>query len=160
MKWNATVGVIRQRLMPLWIRLAGIALGCMFVYSSLPKIRHPYEFLCSVYDYEFVGPQVGMLTAMILPWLELLVGLCLIGGIWLAGALLASTGLGLLFSIALGSALYRGLKISCGCFSTSRAEVIDYSTLVRAGLILVLSITAHLCLILQLHEQHGGAESS
>jgi len=145
------MGVIGQKVMPMWARLVGICLGCLFIYSSLPKIRHPYEFLCSVYDYELVGPLLGMLAAMTLPWLELLVGVCLVGGICVGGALLASAGMGVLFMAILASALYRGLKISCGCFSTSRADAIDYSTLIRAGLILVLSLTAYLCLVLCSH---------
>ncbi|MFH1616423.1 MAG: MauE/DoxX family redox-associated membrane protein [Planctomycetota bacterium] len=55
-----------------------VAIGCMFIYSSLPKIRQPYDFLASVYSYELVGPKVGMFVAMTLPFLELIVGICLI----------------------------------------------------------------------------------
>ncbi len=155
MKCATETHLIKLEVMPIWTRIVGIGLGCMFVYSGLPKLRHPYEFLCSVYDYELVGPQLGMLAAMALPWLELLVGVCLIGGICVGGALLASAGLGVLFTVVLASALHRGLKISCGCFSTSRADALDYSTLIRAGLILVLSVTAYLCLVLHSRARRG-----
>jgi len=44
-----------------------IGLGCMFLYSSLPKIRQPYDFLASVYKYELVSPKLGLLIAMVPP---------------------------------------------------------------------------------------------
>ena len=119
-----------------------LGLGVMFIASSLPKIRLPYAFLSDVYGYELVGPKMGVLVAMVLPWLELLVGVCLVGGIFVGGALLASSGLGMMFTFVLASALYRRLDISCGCFS-SAAGKISYLTLIRAILITVLSAGAY-----------------
>ena len=125
-----------------------LGLGCMFIYSSLPKIRQPYDFLHDVYNYEIVGPKLGMLAAMTLPWAELLVGICLVGGIFISGALLVSIVLGAMFSIVLGWALYMGLDISCGCFSSSSAETISYMTLIRALVITLLSGIAYLTVVL------------
>ncbi len=73
-----------------FVLVARLALGCLFIYGSLPKIRQPYDFLSNVYGYELVGPKLGMLIAMVLPWLELFTGICLVGGIFISGALLAS----------------------------------------------------------------------
>jgi len=81
---------------------------------------------------------------MVLPWAELLVGICLIGGIFISGALLVSIAMGAMFSFVISSALYRGLNISCGCFSALSAEQIGYTTLIRALLILLLSMTAYI----------------
>jgi hypothetical protein len=89
-----------------------------------------------------------MLTAMALPWLELFVGVCLIGGIFVSGALLASIGMGVIFTFVLASALYRGLEISCGCFNTSDAGSISYFTLIRSCVILLLSLTAYICVVI------------
>jgi len=124
-----------------------LGLGCMFIYSSLSKIRQPYDFLHDVYNYEIVGPKLGMLAAMTLPWAELLVGICLVGGIFISGALLVSIGLGAMFSVVLCWALYMGLDISCGCFSSSSAETISYMTLIRALVIMLFSGIAYLTLI-------------
>jgi uncharacterized membrane protein YphA (DoxX/SURF4 family) len=124
-----------------------LGLGCMFIYSSLPKIRQPYDFLHDVYNYEIVGPKLGMLTAMTLPWAELLVGICLVGGVFIGGALLVSVGLGAMFSVVLAWALYMGLDISCGCFSSSSAETISYMTLIRALVIMLLSGIAYLTVV-------------
>ena len=144
MNLNTIKRVIRRRFMPGFALVVRLGLGCMFLYSSLPKIRQPYDFLSNVYNFELVGPKLGMLTAMVLPWVELLVGICLIGGIFVSGALLVSIGMGAMFSFVIGSALYRGLNISCGCFSASSAEQIGYITLIRACVIMLLSIAAYI----------------
>jgi putative oxidoreductase len=138
---------IRKRLLHGFTLVVRLGLGCLFLWSSLPKIRQPYDFLSSVYNYELAGPKLGMLTAMTLPWLELLVGICLVGGIFVTGALLASIGMAAMFTFVLASALYRGLDISCGCFGDS-AEVISYSTLIRACLILLFSTAAYIGMVI------------
>ena len=123
-----------------------LGLGCLFLWSSLPKIHQPYDFLSSVYSYELVGPKLGMLLVITLPWLELLVGVCLVGRIFISGALLASIGMASMFTLVLSSALYRGLEISCGCFGAN-AGIITYSTLIRAFVILLASIAAYMCAV-------------
>jgi uncharacterized membrane protein YphA (DoxX/SURF4 family) len=138
---------MRQRFFYGFTLAIRLALGCLFLWSSLAKIRQPYDFLSSVYNYELVGPKLGMLTAMVLPWLELLVGLCLVGGIFVSGALLASAGMAAMFTFAVASALYRSLEISCGCFAPSSTEIIGYSTLIRTLVILLLSIAAYICAV-------------
>lgn len=135
---------LRKRMPYIFTLVVRTALGCLFIWSSLPKIRQPYDFLSSVYSYELVGPKLGMVVAMTLPWLELLVGICLLGGIFVSGALLASAAMGAMFTFVLGSVLYRGLQISCGCFGISNAEIVNYSALVRACLILLFSLAAYI----------------
>lgn len=144
----------RERLLNGFTSFARLGIGCLLLWSSLPKIRQPYDFLSSVYNYEIIGPKLGMLMAMTLPWLELLVGVCLVGGIFVSGALLAAAGMAAMFTFVLASALYRGLEISCGCFGTNK-EIISYLTLIRACLIFLFSIAAYTCVvILQLRTQN------
>lgn len=118
------------------------ALGCMFIIGALPKIRQSYDFLGDVYGYELVGPKMGMLVAMTLPWAELLVGICLLGSIFVGGALLMSAGMGVMFTFALSWAIYHGLDISCGCFGAGSHQI-GVSTLVRAIVIILLSLVAY-----------------
>ena len=129
-----------QSLLVLTVRLG---LGALFIIGSLPKINFPYQFLSSVYGYEFTGPTLGLLVAVILPWIEFLVGVCLIGGIWVGGALLMSIVMGVLFTVVISYALWQGLNISCGCFGTMSREIISYSTLIRAVSILIVSVAAY-----------------
>ena len=134
--------ITRQRFATGFVLVVRLGLGCMFIYSSLPKRRQPYDFLAGVYRYELVGPKLGLLIAMVLPWIELMVGVCLLGGIFVGGALLVSIVMGAMFTFVVGSAMYRGLEISCGCFSA--AGSIGYATLIRACAITLAGIAAYL----------------
>jgi putative oxidoreductase len=136
------INISRKKISDSFIYIVRVCIGCMFIYSSLPKIRQPYDFLSNIYSYELIGPRLGMFVAMTLPWLELFVGICLIAGIFIGGALLVSIALVSLFTFALASALYQGLNISCGCFGSAQNEIISAGTLSRAVLILILSISA------------------
>jgi putative oxidoreductase len=129
-----------------FVLLARVGLGCLFLYSALPKIRQPYDFLHDVYNYEIVGPKLGLLVAMTLPWMELLVGICLLGGIFVSGAFLVCMGMAAMFTFVITWALYQGLDISCGCFGSGTAKI-TYLTLIRALLILLFSAAAYLSVV-------------
>jgi putative oxidoreductase len=137
-----------------FVLVTRLALGCMFIMSSLPKIQLPLKFLSDVYGYELVGPKLGVLVAMTLSWLELLVGICLVGGIFVSGALLASAGMGAMFAVVLASALIRGLDISCGCFGMNSGKI-NYLTLIRAVVILLVSGLAYMAVILRDRTEPG-----
>jgi uncharacterized membrane protein YphA (DoxX/SURF4 family) len=63
-------------------------------------------------------------AAYLLPWAEVVAGMCFMLGILRRGAWLAMLALVLAFTIAVGSAWWRGLDISCGC--TGAATKISY----------------------------------
>ncbi|MHC4475222.1 MAG: MauE/DoxX family redox-associated membrane protein [Planctomycetota bacterium] len=84
---------------------------------------------------------------MALLWVELPVGVCLVGGICPRGVLLSCVLMASRFTFVIASALYGGLDVSCGCFG-SHAAVISYSTLIHACAILVFSIAAYVGLVL------------
>ena len=58
------------------------------------------------------------LTAIILPWLETFLGLFLIFGLWLPGAVTVMNLLLIAFFGALIFNLARGLDVHCGCFNS------------------------------------------
>ena len=98
--------------------VARLTLAGIFIYASLDKIAHPAAFAKDVYNYQILPDALINLTALVLPWLELFLGLCLLVGIWLPGAVLTVNGLMVVFLAALVFNLARGLDINCGCFST------------------------------------------
>lgn len=100
---------------------ARLILAGIFIYASVDKIAHPAAFARDVYNYQILPDALINLTAMVLPWLELLLGLCLLAGLWLPGAVLAANGLLIVFLAALVFNLARGLDIDCGCFNTNNA---------------------------------------
>ena len=71
-----------SRLAPMVARLI---VGGVFVWLSVNKIQHPIEFLKVLREYQLLPespPQFLNLTAVTLPWIELLVGILLIAGFW------------------------------------------------------------------------------
>jgi uncharacterized membrane protein YphA (DoxX/SURF4 family) len=98
--------------------LARLVMAAIFIYASLDKIAHPAAFAKDVYNYQILPDALINLTALVLPWLEVFLGLCLLAGIWLPGAVLAVNGLLIVFLAALVFNMARGLDVNCGCFST------------------------------------------
>jgi uncharacterized membrane protein YphA (DoxX/SURF4 family) len=101
------------------ILLFRLFLGGIFVYASYDKILHPVPFAEIVYKYQILPDVLVNLASLLLPWLELIVGLSLITGIWLHGAVLTCNALLLIFFTTLIFNMARGLDIDCGCFTTS-----------------------------------------
>ena len=98
-----------------------IALGVFFVAAALPKIGDPPSFAHMVYNYRLLpGPLVN-LTALTMPWAELLMGIALICGIWRRTAATLVGALLLLFVVAVSVNLLRGNAIDCGCFDVTAA---------------------------------------
>lgn len=110
-----------------WIDLVlGLVVGGVFVYASLDKIAKPPDFARILYHYQVIGPSatipplVPNLVAVILPWVELLIGLGLIVGVLRRESAAIAAVLLVVFVGAVGSALYRGIDIeNCGCFAVT-----------------------------------------
>jgi uncharacterized membrane protein YphA (DoxX/SURF4 family) len=129
-----------------------ILLGGVFLYASYDKILNPQAFAEAVYNYQILPEILVNLAALVLPWLELILGLCLVTGIWLPGATVISTGLLSVFICALVFNQLRGLDIHCGCFSTeATAGSAGIQTVVRDVGFLAVSayLTASVFLISQ-----------
>ena len=116
-------------------------LGGIFIYASLDKIFKPGLFAEAVYNYQILPDVLINLTSLVLPWLELVLGLMLVAGIWLPGAVVLSTLLLLSFSGSLIFNMARGINISCGCFSTEPStDPITWWTVLRDASFLVPAI--------------------
>jgi uncharacterized membrane protein YkgB len=104
-----------------YLRFAAFAarwfIAAIFVYASAYKILHPAAFAKDIYNYQILSDFLINLTALVLPWLELFIGSCLLAGIWLPGAVITANGLLFLFLVSFVFNLSRGLDINCGCFS-------------------------------------------
>jgi uncharacterized membrane protein YphA (DoxX/SURF4 family) len=108
-----------QKTWPRRVALAArLILGVVFIYASFDKILHPAAFAEAVFNYQILPSQLINLIALILPWLELILGLLLLSGIWVSGAVLGVNLLMVVFLSALIFSTAKGLNIYCGCFST------------------------------------------
>lgn len=134
---NCIIRLIKHEVTALTLRLF---LGGVFVYASWDKLCHPASFAEAVYRYQVLPEILVNPVAIFVPWLELIMGLMLITGLFLRGALLVSVGLLATFLGALGFNLARGMDVDCGCFSVSAGKPVTYLTLARDGVFFVLAV--------------------
>ncbi len=99
------------------------ALALIFIASALGKIVDPQAFADNVAGYRLLPLYAVNIFAMILPWVELMVGLSLLNSVaFRSGALLAAL-MNLVFLGAAASAMARGLDVDCGCFTIAKSKV-------------------------------------
>ena len=97
-------------------------LAAVFLYACHDKILAPAAFAKIVYQWQVGGPVFSNLVAVILPWVEALVGVLLLTGAWTREAGLVVAGLLLSFNLAAVSVLARGIDVeNCGCTSVGTA---------------------------------------
>jgi hypothetical protein len=107
-------------------------LGCMFLYTGVIHALDPMGFAEAVANYRILPADLVNPFAVALPFVEMITGMALILGIFIPGSSLIIAGLLFVFAIALGIALFKGLDISCGCFTTSKeAQSISWIYLIR-----------------------------
>lgn len=96
--------------------------GLLFVVASANKIHDPAGFARAVYNYQMLPHDLVNLTAVLLPWVELVAGLTLllVPKLRDAAAFLLLLLL-VVFTVAIGMNVYRGIDVACGCFSVSRS---------------------------------------
>ena len=108
---------IRSLNLPLIFR---VILGIVFIYASYSKILDPAAFSKNIHNFHTTDNFIWVenLVALILPWLELIVGVFLIFGVFLEGATSITIGCYIFFIIILSQAVFRGIDVHCGCFKT------------------------------------------
>ncbi|APR86639.1 methylamine utilization protein MauE, putative [Minicystis rosea] len=101
-----------------------LALGALFVFTGALKLGDPSGFAVEIHNYQLF-PSLAAPMAATLPTIELVLGLALIAGprAWVRGSALATGALMLVFTVAVGSVVVRGINISCGCFGAGSGTV-------------------------------------
>ena len=117
--------------------LVRVAVGALFVFAGATKAYDPGAFAIEIQRYQLVPWIVAALISVYLPWLEMLSGALLLLKRFERGALLLTTLLLLIFTLALASAMFRGLSIDCGCFGKAFTATGTTVPLLRNLLLLV-----------------------
>ena len=113
-----------------WLRhpavywVVSIGLGAVFIYASLDKIAHPLDFARIVYRYRLAGPSAALgvvpanAFAVVLPWLEAVIGVLLVTGLWRREGAAVAAALLVMFLVAVGYVMWQGIDVEhCGCFT-------------------------------------------
>jgi putative oxidoreductase len=100
-----------------WVALAlRIVLAGLFILAGVLKLLDPAAFAVEINRYQMIPWWSCALLALFLPWLEICMGIALLTRWFSRGALAWVITLLIVFSLALLSAMLRGLSIDCGCF--------------------------------------------
>jgi uncharacterized membrane protein YphA (DoxX/SURF4 family) len=122
-----------------------VILGAVFLYAGSTKVGDPDGFAQALYNYRILPGLLINPMAIVLPWIEVMVGLSLLSGILYVGGAFLATGLLSTFAVALGISMLRGLDIACGCFSTSgTGGSISWSYLLRDLFLLAMAVCVSL----------------
>ena len=106
---------IRSQYLPLIFR---VILGIIFIYASYDKILDPAGFSKNIHNFHVTPIAIENIMALVLPWIELIIGTFLIFGLFLDGTINITIALLILFIIVLSQAVFRGIDVHCGCFKT------------------------------------------
>ena len=129
----------RKNLLRFFYHGVRLILGVIFIYASYDKILNPKAFAEVVYNYQILPDKLINLTAIFLPWLEIMIGVFLIVGFWMPGTVIWCNILLVTYIGALGYNLAKGLNINCGCFSTTKGSPISIEHLLWDAVFLALS---------------------
>jgi putative oxidoreductase len=116
-----------------------ITLGIIFLYAAVGKIDNPEAFFKEISNYRLFPDFISQISAIILPWIELTIGLLLILGIRVKTTSAISFILLVVFTLMVISAWARGLNINCGCFS-HRIEYVGLRKVIENLLMMGFSI--------------------
>jgi hypothetical protein len=108
-----------ERLLSVVYHLCRLLLGGIFLYAGLTKTQDVAHFAGTIATYRLLPYQWNYLLAATLPYVELIAGLLLVCNRRVRPAALLLALLFLGFLAALGSVIYRGLEIDCGCFGST-----------------------------------------
>jgi uncharacterized membrane protein YphA (DoxX/SURF4 family) len=121
--------------------LCRLILGSIFIYASLDKIAHPDQFARIIFNYHLLPGYLVNLTALILPVAEFVAGVCIITGTLYLGARNFLVILLLVFMVAIGINVVRGVDLECGCFTvSSKAKSASLQLLLRDLVYLIIGL--------------------
>ncbi len=111
-----------------------IVMGLLFIYSGFFKALDPVAFGRVIELYRISPSALIPYAAIVLPYLELLIGIFLVAGLKIRAASFLSMGLMAVFTVAISINVVRGASFECGCFETHRfgmSEKIGFPLIVR-----------------------------
>ena len=106
----------RDRALDLVGLLARLFLGGVLIYAGAVKIPRPLTSERAVQAYEIFPMDLAGYIGLALPYLEVVLGLLLVLGLFTRPTAIVSTLLMLAFVAGISQAWARGLTIDCGCF--------------------------------------------
>jgi uncharacterized membrane protein YphA (DoxX/SURF4 family) len=106
-----------------WFGLvARLDTGGVWIAAGVLKLPDPYESVRAVRAYALLPEAVVPTVGLLLPIVEIVLGLALVLGLLTRGAGVLSAVLLVLFIVGISSVWVRGIEIDCGCFGSGGAR--------------------------------------
>ena len=108
------------------VTMARLLLGALLAVAGALKIGHASDLASSIAGFRLLGPDVVAPLAVILPFVELLLGAYLVLGLFTRIAAYVAGGAFVIYGIAIASAVVRHIPANCGCFGPNDSAVADW----------------------------------
>jgi uncharacterized membrane protein YphA (DoxX/SURF4 family) len=113
------------------VTLLRVAVGALFVIAGGSKVGHADLFAAQIAAFGLVPHGLVAPMALLLPFFEVLLGGYLILGLYTRPAAIVAVVQLAIFATAIGSAVIRGLSLSCGCFGPHDGTVTSWPEVAR-----------------------------
>jgi hypothetical protein len=114
---------------------AQVALGVVFLASTVGKLRSPAAFVRGVAEYRILPTPLAHALGVVLIPVEASLALAYLGGWWLSAALPLGVAMLLVFALAVAITLVRNRDIACHCFGGLADERVSGRSLAQLGLL-------------------------
>lgn len=111
-----TTSARRERVMDVVGLVARLFLGIVLIWAGTAKVGRPLTSQRAVQAYEILPNDLAGYIGLALPFLEIVLGILLVLGLFTRPVAVISTLLMVVFIIGISQAWARGLTIDCGCF--------------------------------------------
>jgi putative oxidoreductase len=117
-----------------------IILSVVFIFAGIEKIIDPEGFSTSIANYKLLPLSLVNIAAITLPWIEVAAGLFLLFGVATKENTFLINSMLLIFIIAIGISVARGLNIDCGCFGTSSVKQVGFAKIAENSILFLMGI--------------------
>jgi uncharacterized membrane protein YphA (DoxX/SURF4 family) len=125
---------------PILVLVARLVISGFFIFYGISKIAEPASFANEIGNYNLMPEFVIQLMALVLPWLEVTVGLLILFGIKLKENGIIAASLLIVFTLAVAIAFASGLDISCGCSSSGGGQKVGWAKIAENTGLIILSL--------------------
>jgi uncharacterized membrane protein YphA (DoxX/SURF4 family) len=125
------------------ILLLRVIVGFVFVYASIHKIADPETFAKSIANYRILPIFSINIIAITVAWIELVMGLFMIFGIFIKASSFIATFLMGFFATLVLVTIVRGIDITCGCFSPSSPKPVGWQKFTENTILFIISFLVY-----------------
>jgi len=125
---------------PIILLVLRVGLGLIFLVAGGFKIGHAAQFAQEIAAFGLLPQPVIAPLALLMPFLEVMLGVYLVIGLFARASAWAAALLLLIFDAAITSAVVRGLHLHCGCFGPNDQTVTTWTEVARDAVLVVLAV--------------------